>query len=193
MMPSASQALMAGAAALLSLQVWASSLPPELRGALPGDAPSGQAKLTFWGFEVYQASLWVAPGFNANRYFAHDFALQLAYLRDFSGADIAKRSLAEMARLTPISESKAERWAQQMRALFPDVKAGDRLTGLHQPGVGARFMFNGQPLGEIADPEFARLFFGIWLSPQTSEPKLRLSLLQQVTAAAAGAPVASTP
>jgi len=193
MMPSASQALMAGAAALLSLQVWASSLPPELRGALPGDAPSGQAKLTFWGFEVYQAALWVAPGFNAKRYFAHDFALQLAYLRDFSGADIAKRSLAEMARLTPISESKAERWAKQMRALFPDVKAGDRLTGLHQPGVGARFLFNGQPLGEIADPEFARLFFGIWLSPQTSEPKLRLSLLQQVTAAAAGAPVASTP
>ncbi len=184
MMPSVSQALLAGAAALLSLQVWSSSLPSELRGALPGAAPSGQAKLTFWGFDVYQASLWVAPGFDASRYFAHDFALQLAYLRDFSGADIARRSLAEMAHQAAITGPKAERWLEQMQALFPDVKSGDRLTGMHQSGVGARFFFNGQPLGEIADPEFARLFFGIWLSPQTSEPKLRQSLLQQLTAAA---------
>ena len=32
-------------------------------------------------------------------------------------------------------------------------------------------------VGEVADPEFARLFFGIWLSPNTSEPSLRQALL----------------
>lgn len=32
-------------------------------------------------------------------------------------------------------------------------------------------------VGEVADPEFARLFFGIWLSPNTSEPALRQALL----------------
>jgi len=30
-----------------------------------------------------------------------------------------------------------------MHEAFPDVKAGDRITGMHQPGVGARFWFNG--------------------------------------------------
>ena len=179
----ARQALLAGAAGVLSLQVWATSLPPALRGALPMAALAGQAKLSFWGFEVYQATLWVAPGFSANTYADHGFALELAYLRDFSGADIARRSLAEIERQTPISAEQAQRWGDQMRALFPDVKTGERLTGLHRPGAGARFLHNGRVLGEIADPEFARLFFGIWLSTNTSEPKLRLALLQQLTAA----------
>jgi len=187
MNPLARQAVLTGAAGLLSLQLWASPLPPELRTALPMATLAGQAKLTFWGFAVYQATLWVVPGFDANAYAQHEFALELAYLRDFSGADIAKRSLTEMARQTPISDALAARWDDQMRALFPDIKAGERLTGINQPGLGARFMFNGEPLGEVLDAEFARLFFSIWLSQQTSEPKLRLGLLQQVT------PVAATP
>lgn len=188
----ARQLVLTGAAGLLSLQVWAGSLPAELRAALPTAALAGQAKLTFWGFEVYQASLWVAPGFTAVAYADHRFALELAYLRDFSGADIAKRSLAEMARQAPLSTDQATRWGDQMRALFPDVKAGERLTGIHLSGVGARFVFNGQPLGDIPDAEFARRFFGIWLAPQTSEPKLRLALLRQVTPAA-GAMSTTTP
>jgi len=188
----AKQSLLTFAAGLSSLQVWASSVPAELCAALPAAALAGQAKLTFWGFEVYQASLWVAPGFSAGAFADHGFALELAYLRDFAGADIAKRSLTEMARQAPLSADQAARWGEQMRALFPDVMAGDRLTGVHQPGVGARFLFNGQPVGEIADAEFARRFFGIWLSPQTSQPSLRLALLQQLMPVA-GAALATTP
>ncbi|MCM2295830.1 chalcone isomerase family protein [Rhodoferax sp.] len=184
MKPLARQALLTGVAGLLSVQVWANSPPAELRVALPTAALAGQAKLTFWGLDVYQASLWVAPGFTAAAYADHGFALELVYLRGFAGADIAKRSLAEMARQAPLRADQARRWSDQMRALFPDVKAGERLTGIHQPGVGAGFVFNGQPVGEIADAEFARRFFAIWLSPQTSEPGLRLALLQQLTPAA---------
>ena len=57
------------------------------------------------------------------------------------------------------------------------MKPGDRIMGLYQPGSGAVFRFQGRTVGEVADPEFARLFFGIWLSPQTSEPRLREALL----------------
>ena len=35
--------------------------------------------------------------------------------------------------------------------------------------------------GDIRDVEFARLFFGIWLLPDTSEPRLRQALLAQAT------------
>jgi hypothetical protein len=55
------------------------------------------------------------------------------------------------------------------------------LTGIHQPGVGARFWLNGQLRGEVADAEFSRLCFGIWLSDSTSEPRLRAELLTQAT------------
>ena len=37
----------------------------------------------------------------------------------------------------------------------------------------------GRVVGEVADAAFARLFFGIWLSPKTSEPALRQALLAQ--------------
>ncbi|MBM3363996.1 MAG: hypothetical protein FJY42_15350, partial [Betaproteobacteria bacterium] len=63
--------------------------------------------------------------------------------------------------------------------VFPDIRAGDRLLGLHRPGVGASFWFNGRFRGEVRDPEFAQRFFGIWLSPQTSQPVLRRALLGQ--------------
>jgi hypothetical protein len=42
-----------------------------------------------------------------------------------------------------------------------------------------RFFVNGRLGGELRDTEFARFFFGIWLSPQTSEPSLRQALLGQ--------------
>ena len=49
--------------------------------------------------------------------------------------------------------------------------------GGHRPGEAARFYFNGKLRGEVREADFARRVFGIWLSPQTSEPKLRLALL----------------
>lgn len=162
---------------LLGLPVQAQPLPPELRPTVPGADLSGQARLKFWGFEVYEATLWVAPGFAEDGYERSRFALELAYLRNFKGADIAERSLAEMRRQGPMTPAQETAWNSQMRALFPDVNAGDRITGVHQPDTGAVFWSNGRLLGEVRDPVFSRRFFGIWLSPQTSEPQLRRALL----------------
>lgn len=182
MKTAAVRALLAVTVCLYGLHAQAQALPQELRASLPTASLSGQARFKFWGFEVYQATLWVAPGFSAPAYEQSPFALELAYLRDFKGADIAKRSIAEMRRqaaVTPMSPAQEAAWEGQMRALFPDVKDGDRLTGVNQPGTGVVFWSNGRLLGEVRDPLFAKLFFGIWLSPQTSEPPLRRALLAQ--------------
>jgi hypothetical protein len=160
-------------------QIQAQPLPQELRSILPVASLSGQTRLKFWGFEVYQATLWVAPGFSPEAYEQSPFALELAYLREFKGADIAKRSIAEMRRQTPMTPAQETLWDSQMRALFPDVNPGDRITGVHQPATGVAFWRNGRLLGEVRDPMFAKLFFGIWLSPQTSEPQMRRALLAQ--------------
>ena len=82
-----------------------------------------------------------------------------------------------MRRQADISDAQAAAWLAEMQAAFPDVKAGDRISGSHEPGVAAQFFVNGQPSRRVADATFARLFFGIWLSPQTSEPALRQQLL----------------
>lgn len=152
--------------------------PAELNADLPGSQLSGSAKLTYWGFDVYNASLWVKPDFQPDRYAQHPFALQLTYLRGLDGNAIAKRSLEEMLRQASIAPERARAWQTAMASIFPDVKSGDRITGIHKPGTGARFLINGKVRGDIADVEFSRLFFGIWLSDATSEPGMRKSLLK---------------
>ena len=183
----AAQALLALSAGFCALQAQAQTLPQEIRASLPAAVLSGQATLSFWGLDLYAASLWVTPGFAASAYERSVFGLELAYLRDFSGADIAKRSIAEMHDQAVLHPDLRTRWETQLRALFPDVKAGDRISGVHQPDLGAVFWCNGRLLGEIRDPVFAKRFFGIWLAPQTSQPQLRQRLLAQSTGSV-GAP-----
>lgn len=155
----------------------ASDTSAELSELLPQHKLLGKSRLTVWGFDVYDASLWVAPGFAADKLTAQPFALELAYLRNFTSTDIAERSLSEMRRLATVSDVQAKTWTAAMLRVIPNVKKGDRITGVHRPGAGAVFLVNGKSTGEIMDAEFARLFFGIWLSPKTSEPKVRSALL----------------
>ncbi len=153
------------------------SAPAEIQAQLPAARLSGSSKLTYFTFEVYQASLWVEPSFRPAEFDKHAFALELAYLRNLNGAEIAKRSIAEMKRAGSFSEQQAGAWLSKMEALFPDVKRGDRITGVHLPGKSTQFLVNGKPVGDIADPQFSRLFFSIWLGSTSSEPGMRLKLL----------------
>jgi len=154
--------------------------------SLPAAAPqaelraAGSGRYTWWGLSVYEASLWVAPGFDAADLARQRYVLELKYARAFKGRDIAQRSLDEMRRIGAYSEEQGRRWLQAMERAFPDVAAGDRLAGVHEPGRGARFYANGRPTAEIADARFAELFFGIWLSEQTAAPQLRTALLAPV-------------
>lgn len=152
---------------------------PEIRAVLPDARLTGSARLSVWGFQVYQASLWTSPNFRAQDYAQHAFALELEYLRDFTGDAIAKRSIQEMRRVGSLTPEQADQWQTRLKVLIPDVKKGDRIIGINRPGAGAAFFVNGVASGEERNAEFARLFFGIWLSPQTSEPVLRQSLLSQ--------------
>lgn len=138
---------------------------------------AGQGVLRFLGFDIYRARLWVGPGFSAEQYAEHPLALELTYHREFTAQAIAKRSIEEMRRVGRFSAEQGTRWQDALQAALPDVKSGDRLVGLYQPGAGVVFKIGGRVVGEVPDPEFARLFFGIWLSPKTSEPALREQLM----------------
>jgi len=154
--------------------------PPEVSSELPGATLAGSTRMRFFGLNIYDARLWVTPGFKPAAYWQSPLALELSYLRSLSGSAIAQRSLDEMRRGGPISQETADRWLAAMNAAFADVKAGDRITGMHTPGQGAKFWLNDQPRPGIKDPEFSRLFFGIWLAEHTSEPRLRAELLAGV-------------
>jgi Chalcone isomerase-like len=166
--------------ALLACAPWAfanEAAPPELAAALPGARLQGQGRLRFFGLHVYDAVLWSAQRVAAADVSTAALALELRYARTLRGPLIAERSLDEMKRVGEFGATDGQRWLDAMKRIFPDVNAGDRITGVHRPGEGAGFFINGKPVGEIRDAAFARLFFGIWLSPRTSEPALRAALL----------------
>lgn len=144
---------------------------------LGGLAQRGQARFTFFSLHVYDIRLWSAAPVTAANWAELPLTLEIEYARSLDGAEIAARSLKEMRRQAAITDAQGKTWLAEMQAAFPDVKAGDRISGSYEPGAAAQFFFNGQPRRRIADAQFARLFFGIWLSPQTSEPGLREQLL----------------
>ncbi len=129
-------------------------------------------KVLFW--DVYDASL-IAP----NGQFSKDkpFALELKYLRDFKGKEIASRSVDEMRKLGVKDEVKLAAWYQEMQDLFPDVNEGESITGVVDDNQVSHFYYNDQLLGKIHDKEFSKWFFDIWLSEDTSEPEMRKDLL----------------
>ncbi|MEY4651490.1 MAG: hypothetical protein RI884_71 [Pseudomonadota bacterium] len=138
--------------------------------------PAGRGRLTWWGFEVYDAALWTARGFRVEQFASQPFVLELTYQRNFSAAEISRASLQEMRRHGAFDAAQAERWQAQLAAALPDVQRGDRLAGVHRPGQGTTFFHNGRLAGEVADAQFTRLFFAIWLGEATSAPALRQAL-----------------
>ncbi len=149
-------------------------LPPAVSTLIPDSRLQGQGELTWFGLSIYHGYLW-APG----RAWVTDrpFALDLHYRRGLDGSIIAERSVEEIRNLGYGTSELRTAWGNAMRRIFPDVRPGDRLTGVHLPGYGARFFHNGQAIGDIADSGFAEAFFGIWLHPKTSRPDFRRQLL----------------
>lgn len=137
----------------------------------------GSGVMRFFGLRVYEARLWVKSALDVNAYASSEFALELVYDRRLEGKAIAERSVAEMRRIGEFDEAKAKGWLDLMSRAFPDVEAGDRLLGTNDGQGQVRFFHNGKLTAQTIDAEYARLFFGIWLSPRTSAPALRESIL----------------
>ena len=144
---------------------------------LPSIGFTGQGSLRFLGLAVYDAVLFTPGEARPESVLRQPLALTLTYKMGFSGQSIAQRSIEEMRRLRRGDSRQQEAWLAQMQAIFPDVARGEELTGLHLPGQGARFFFNGRLVGRIDDPVFSEAFFSIWLDPETREPGLRQALL----------------
>lgn len=154
-----------------------SNPPPEVAASIPKARLQGSGRLSFLGLHVYDARLWVSDGFRATDFSKQPLALELEYARTLYGRLIAERSITEMRKVGELSDAQAQAWQAEMTRIFPDVTKGDRITGIQQPGEAVQFFANGQARGVLRDAAFVSLFFGIWLSPRSSEPKLRQALI----------------
>jgi hypothetical protein len=161
---------------LLALAAWPLAGLANVTGAaLPGELLRwGSGEFRRFGFLVYEATLWAG----AEDPVRPPLALRLTYKRNIAGRDIAEASVKEIRQLGIADEAALKDWGERMRALFPDVRPGDHILGLHQAD-GAHFFHNDRPLGSIGETAFARAFFAIWLDARTSAPELRAALLRR--------------
>jgi hypothetical protein len=137
----------------------------------------GQQRFTYWGFSVYDASLWANATFSVSDWDKQALVLDLRYLRDFKGSDIAQRSMDEMQGQRALTPAQTQNWSALLNQLIPNVRAGERLTGVYVPQKGLQLMHQEQLMGEMRDTELAQRFMGIWLAPETSQRQLRQQLL----------------
>lgn len=146
------------------------------RSELPGASLLGQGDFTWFGLRVYQASLW-SPARSVS--WDQPFALELTYRRELSRDTLVQASLDEMRRLggPSVDEARLRTWGTEMRKAFVDIEPGQRITGLYRPGQGSRFFVDGQFRHGVADADFAKAFFAIWLDARTRHPQLRRQLL----------------
>lgn len=160
---------------LLPLPSWAAEKPPELSQSIQNMEPIGTAKMRKFLLHVYDASFWSdRAGWSQAPY-----ALSITYAMNFSAQELAERTLSEMQHVSDLPRTTLMEYANRLAKLWPDIKDGDRLTALALADGSTRFFHNGRHVGTLRDPQFAPAFFGIWLSPRSSEPSMRKQLLNQ--------------
>lgn len=135
----------------------------------------GKSRLSYMIWEVYDATLLTPNGRNYDP--NGPLALKLDYLIDLKGSKIAERSADEIRKQGFKDEEKLIQWEKAMKNIFPDVLKGNNITGIRDNQGKTIFYKDGVKIGEIADQEFSKYFFDIWLSQKTSQPQLRQQLL----------------
>ena len=127
-------------------------LPSGLRNLAPELRLQGEGRMTYFGFELYDARLYQhakKPG--------EVFALDIQYLRNFKGQALAERTITEMKQLN-IPAKQREAWGEELLKIFPDIQPGQTLTAIHIPSQGTIFLHNQQKIAQIPGSDFAKAF-----------------------------------
>ena len=133
----------------------------------------GSGKFNWWGFHIYDASF-----YRAGTPSSQEFALDIRYQKSFTGVAIANSSAEEMKKMG-VPEVQVSLWGKELAKVFPNIESGQALTAVYAPKQGTIFYHDGKRIAQIPGVEFSKAFFGIWLDPKTSSPKLRSELLGQ--------------
>jgi hypothetical protein len=152
-------------------------------GATPVSTPSaltkaqlqlvGRAQFSVLFWDIYESRLYTPSGqFEGVK---PSVLFEITYQKDITKQDLIERTIEQWQHLGLVKDDY-QRFVLPLNNLWPNIIDGDRLA-LHV-GVGESvFYLNDKYIGQIEGEGFAALFLDIWLSPKTSQPKLRLQLL----------------
>ncbi|MGP8304650.1 chalcone isomerase family protein [Vibrio sp. YIC-376] len=147
----------------------------------------GQAKLTWFIFDIYESRLRAPEG----KYLVNDdvsphpFALELYYQRDATKQQLLEVTDEQWQKLG-VKQALRQQWLSQLNTMFPNIKKGDELTYVTD-GQSGQLLYRPagtsslKTIGYVKDENLNDALLSIWLSPNTTYPKLRKQLIGQVT------------
>ena len=134
----------------------------------------GEARLKVLFWSVYDSRLYTADGDYQDG--ERPVRLDIQYLMNIDSDALVSRTASEWESLQR-RHANQDQWLQTLAQLWPDVSESDTITLEIQQDNRATFYRNGELLGSLDDPDFGQYFLDIWLSPETTRPKLREGLL----------------
>ena len=131
----------------------------------------GHGNYTRFGFEIYQAHLYVDETKLIKK-----FAIILDYARQIQKDVLIKATIEQLEKLGYPTKKTLE-WKSHLDKIYPNINKGDQFAAIYSPTSGTTFIYGDKIVGNVLDQDFAEAFFGIWLSSKTSAPELRSKLL----------------
>ncbi|MDP7402798.1 MAG: chalcone isomerase family protein [Gammaproteobacteria bacterium] len=134
----------------------------------------GSARLKVFFWTIYDCYLYSNDGIY--RGLEPNLTLRIDYRRRIGREDLVDRTRLEWQKQGLYSEA-TESWLDELTDMWPDVEKGDQFLMQVTEQLASRFLFNGQEVGSISNPDFTERFLAIWLSEKSSYPEQRKQLL----------------
>jgi len=150
----------------------ATASPPELRGLLEAERPSGCSDYSYLFWDLYRAELWT----DATEPPGEAYALSLVYRSEFSRSELVDSSVEEMARLSSRPQPSLDQARSELEQAFRDVAPGDRITAWRAGPDRLRIFVNGRETGALTRD--VDLFLDIWFGERTRYPAARQAMLE---------------
>jgi hypothetical protein len=140
----------------------------------------GIGTMNFLIFEVYSAALYGPPGACTSERILDRVpkVLEIHYLRSVAAEDM-RRYTEETIRGHPgLNWLSLAPTMDRVNSSYVAVRRGDRYRLEYVPSGPLRLLLNGRLVWEVVDDDFARAYFGIWLSRHSISEDLTEELLQ---------------
>jgi hypothetical protein len=137
----------------------------------------GLCKRLVW--KAYAGALYMEAGTDPRRVLEDvPKRLELEYFRHIPASAMAtgtERGVAANAAAETVARFRRD--LDRLKALYRDVRRGDRYALNYVPGKGMWLELNGERQGSFADPDLARAVFAVWLGERPLDAAFKRGVL----------------
>ena len=134
----------------------------------------GKAMLGMLFFDIYTSEIKTRSGKYEKD--IRPIQLKISYERKITSQTLIQQTIKEWD-AQGIQKKGRQAWIKRLEEIWPTVMPSDTLIFEVNTLEENEFFFNGNSIGGVEDFEFGESFLDIWLSPNTTRPKMRRDMI----------------